>query len=80
MVDALIQAQASQLAELRATRRYLETGKTDDLTGPEGSLAEGRDQARQTFVPATAIRLPERTWLHGKSRPARAMTEAGGSK
>ncbi|MFI5457269.1 MAG: rhomboid family intramembrane serine protease [Isosphaerales bacterium] len=39
MVDELIQAQNSQLGGLRASRRFLETGNTDDLTGPDGVLA-----------------------------------------
>ena len=40
MVSSLIQAQSSQIAMLTAAHRFLETGNTDDLTGPAGFLAE----------------------------------------
>jgi rhomboid protease GluP len=40
MLGALIEAQADQLEELSASRRFLETGNCDDLTGPAGVLAK----------------------------------------
>jgi len=51
MVDAIIHAQAGQLAGLRAMRRYLETGNTDDLTGPDVVLAgmQEKRQAERSF-------------------------------
>jgi len=51
MVDELIRAQDSQLAGLRATRRYLETGNADDLTGPDGvlTLHAATTQGKRSF-------------------------------
>ncbi len=40
MVKALVEAQSRQLAGLRAAGRYLETGDLENLTGPDGVLAE----------------------------------------
>ena len=40
MVNALIAAQSSQIAGLRAAERFLETGDPEHLTGPSGLLAE----------------------------------------
>ena len=39
MVSSLIQAQTSQIALLTAARRFLDSGNTDELTGPAGLLA-----------------------------------------
>jgi rhomboid protease GluP len=39
VVEALIRAQDSQLGELAASRRYLDSGKNDDLAGPDGVLS-----------------------------------------
>jgi hypothetical protein len=51
MVDSLVEAQTGQLARLQAARRYLETGDSLELTGPDGFLAAKAvaDQAVRRF-------------------------------
>jgi rhomboid protease GluP len=51
MLKSLAEAQSSQLVQLQAARRYVETGHSEDLTGPEGFLAQkaATDQAVRAF-------------------------------
>jgi hypothetical protein len=51
MVSSLIQAQSGQIALLTAARRFLDSGDTDELTGPAGLLAEkgATDRSVRTF-------------------------------
>jgi rhomboid protease GluP len=51
MVSSLIQAQTGQIALLTAARRFLDSGNTDELTGPAGLLAEkaATDRSVRTF-------------------------------
>ena len=72
MVDALIQAQVSQLAGLRATNRYLETGDTDLLAGPEGILARkaATNQGKRAFQQQQYNYLSEHGLIENRDQPA----------
>jgi len=72
MIDGLIQAQVSQLAGLRATRRYLETGNTDDLSGPDGVLAAkaATSQGERSFQQQQYNYLSEHGLIAKQGAPA----------
>ena len=48
MVKALVEAQSSQLAGLRAAERFLETGDPENLNGPGGVL-EAKTAAKKAI-------------------------------
>jgi len=72
MVDALIQAQVSQLGGLRASQRYLETGDTNLLSGPEGVLARkaATNQSKRSFQQQQYNYLSEHGLIEKQGQPA----------
>ena len=82
MVDALVDAQRSQLDELRTCRRYLETGDRELLAGPKGFLATKTvtNQNKRSFQERQMNYLSTNGLIGKPVAPAPAPTTVGKPK
>ncbi len=71
IVKALVDAQSSQNAGLRAAQRYLETGDPENLTGPGGMLEEksAANKAIRSFQEQQYKFMLENNMIRRQSQP-----------